>query len=65
MNKKTCNIKNSQCPRHKNEAEFVITDTIEVDPKNSVNFQIPKKHLGDVEKVIIKKTRKQWKKKSN
>ena len=60
---KSCNIKNCQCPHHQNEADFVITDVIEVDSKNSANFQIPKKHLGDVEKVVIKKNTKTMKKK--
>ena len=60
---KSCNIKNCQCPHHQNEADFVVTDVIEVDPKNSANFQIPKKHLGDVEKVIVKKNTKTMKKK--
>ena len=60
---KTCNIKNCQCFHHQNEADFVVTDIIEVDPKNNANFQIPKKHLGDVEKVIIKKNTKTMKKK--
>ena len=55
---KPCNTKNFQCLHHQNEADFVVTDVIEVDPKNSANFQIPKKHLGDVEKVIVKKNTK-------
>ena len=63
IDQKTCNIKNCQCLHHQNEADFVVTDVIEVDPKNSANFQIPKKHLGDVEKVIIKKNTKTMKKK--
>ena len=60
---KSCNIKNCQCLHHQNEADFVVTDVIEVDPKNSANFQIPKKHLGDIEKVVIKKNTKTMKKK--
>ena len=63
IDQKTCNIKNCQCLHHQNEADFVVTDVIEVDPKNNANFQIPKKHLGDVEKVIIKKNTKTMKKK--
>ena len=55
---KPCNTKNFQCPCHQKEADFVVTDVIEVDPKNRANFQIPKKHLGDVEKVIVKKNTK-------
>ena len=62
-NQKTCNIKNCQCLHHQNEADFIVTDVIEVDPKSSANFQIPKKHLGDVERVIIKKNTKTMKKK--
>ena len=62
-NQKTCNIKNCQCLHHQNEADFIATEIIEVDPKNNANFQIPKKHLGDVEKVIIKKNTKTMKKK--
>ena len=60
---KSCNNKDCQCPHHQNEADFIVTDVIEVDPKSSANFQIPKKHLGDVEKVIIKKNTKTMKKK--
>ena len=63
IDQKTCNIKNCQCLHHQKEADFVVTDIIEVDPKNNANFQIPKKHLGDVEKVIIKKNTKTMKKK--
>ena len=63
IDQKTCNIKNCQCLHHQKEADFVVTDVIEVDPKNNANFQIPKKHLGDVEKVIIKKNTKTMKKK--
>ena len=60
---KSCNNKDCQCPHHQNEADFIVTDVIEVDPKSSANFQIPKKHLGDVEKVVIKKNTKTMKKK--
>ena len=60
---KSCNNKDCQCPHHQNEADFIVTDVIEVDPKSSANFQIPKKHLGDVERVIIKKNTKTMKKK--
>ena len=60
---KQCNDQNCQCGYHQIEAGFVVTEIIEVDPKNNANFQIPKKHLGDVEKVIIKKNTKTMKKK--
>ena len=60
---KSCNNKDCQCSCHQNEAGFVVTDIIEVDPKNSANFQIPKKHLSDVEKVIVKKNTETMKKK--
>ena len=60
---KQCNDQNCQCGYHQIEAGFVVTEIIEVDPKNSANFQIPKKHLGDVEKVIVKKNTKTMKKK--
>ena len=63
VDEKSCNNKDCQCSCHQNEAGFVVTDIIEVDPKNSANFQIPKKHLGDVEKVIVKKNTKTMKKK--
>ena len=60
---KQCNDQNCQCGYHQIEAGFVVTEIIEVDPKNSANFQILKKHLSDVQKVIIRKNTKTMKKK--
>ena len=39
---KSCNIKNCQYLHHQNEADLVVTEIIEVDPKNSANFKFPK-----------------------